>query len=58
MPPGFFRGMHTWLPNGLGTDLLRGLEYFRMWSVASILALFAATGLPGRHTRAKARAVA
>ncbi len=61
--PGFFRGMRGWVPNGLGTDLIRGLEYFgrnantypitglTLWSLASILALMAATVVLGRHAR-------
>jgi hypothetical protein len=61
--PGFFRSMHTWIPNGLGTDLIRGVEYFgrnantwpitglALWSLASILALVGSTIVLGRHAR-------
>jgi hypothetical protein len=61
--PGFFRGMHYWIPTGLGTDLVRGLEYFgrnanawpiiglTLWSLASIIALVAATAVLGRKAR-------
>jgi len=61
--PGFFRSMHSWVPNGLGTDLIRGLEYFgrnantwpitglALWALASIVALVASTTVLGRHAR-------
>jgi len=64
--PGFFRGMPRWLPNGLGTDLVRGVEYFgrnantwsitglTLWSLASVLALLGATAVLGRRARAEA----
>ncbi len=64
--PGFFRGMPRWLPNGLGTDLVRGVEYFgrnantwsitglTLWSLASILALVGATAVLGRRARTEA----
>ncbi len=61
--PGFFRSMHTWIPNGLGTDLLRGVEYFgrnantwpitglALWCLASIVVLVASTAILGRTAR-------
>jgi hypothetical protein len=64
--PGFFRGMPKWLPNGLGTDLIRGVEYFgrsantwpitglTLWSLASILALLGATTVLGKRARVHA----
>lgn len=64
--PGFFRGMHSWIPTGLGTDLIRGVEYFgrnantwpitglTLWSLASMVALIAATVVLGRGARERA----
>lgn len=61
--PRFFRGMHRWIPNGLGTDLVRGVEYFgrnanawpivglALWCLGSVLALVGATAVLGRHAR-------
>jgi hypothetical protein len=61
--PGFFRSMHTWVPNGQGTDLIRGVEYFgraantwpitglALWSLASIAALIASTAVLGSPAR-------
>jgi hypothetical protein len=63
MLPGFFRGGHRWLPTGLGTDLVRGLEYFgrnangwpisglTLWALASIAALVGSTVVLGKHAR-------
>jgi hypothetical protein len=40
--PGFFRGMHRWIPSGLATDLVRGVEYFDRkatgWPVTGLIA--------------------
>jgi hypothetical protein len=61
--PAFFRGGHRWLPTGLGTDLVRGLEYFgrnangwpitglTLWCLASIAALVGSTIVLGKHAR-------
>ena len=61
--PGFFRDMHRWIPNGLGTDLVRGVEYFgraantwpitglTLWALASVVALVGSTAVLGRHAR-------
>jgi hypothetical protein len=61
--PGFFRSMHSWIPNGLGVDLIRGIEYFSrsangwpiialsLWSIVAIVALVGATMVLGRHAR-------
>jgi hypothetical protein len=59
----FFRGMHWWIPTGLGTDLTRGLAYFgrnanawpiaglALWALVSIAALVASTAVLGRRAR-------
>ncbi len=61
--PGFFRSMHSWVPNGLGTDLVRGVEYFgrnantwpitglALWCLAAIVALVGSTAVLGRQAR-------
>ncbi len=61
--PGFFRDMRGWIPNGLGTDLVRGVEYFgraantwpitglTMWALGSIVALLGSTVVLGRRAR-------
>jgi len=61
--PGFFRDMRRWIPNGLGTDLVRGVEYFgraantwpitglTLWALASVVALVGSTAVLGRHAR-------
>jgi uncharacterized membrane protein YeaQ/YmgE (transglycosylase-associated protein family) len=68
--PGFFRGMQRWNPVGLGTDLVRGLEYFgrnangwpitglTLWSLASIAALIGSTIVLGKHARDRFAATA
>jgi hypothetical protein len=51
--PTFFRGMHTWVPTGLGTDLLRAVTYYdgaaAGWPVAGLL-LWSALGIAGTLT--------
>ncbi|GAA1735130.1 hypothetical protein [Luedemannella helvata] len=60
--PTFFRGMHVWVPGGLGVDLIRAVAYFQraaagwpvtgllLWSVAGILGTLAATMALGHRS--------
>ncbi|GAA1827019.1 hypothetical protein GCM10009682_53020 [Luedemannella flava] len=59
--PSFFRGMHVWLPTGLGTDLTRAVAYYAragaglpvagllVWSLAGVVGTFAAAVTRGRR---------
>ncbi len=61
--PTFFRGMPRWIPSGLATDLVRGVEYFDrkatgwpitglvLWALVGIVGVSLATLVPGRRAR-------
>ena len=59
--PGFFRGMHGWLPTGIATELVRAVEYFGgdttgwlaaklvLWTVLGLATVLTATLALGRR---------
>lgn len=66
MLPGFFRGLHSWLPTGLATNLTKSVAYFArkatfgpvtglaLWCLASLAAVMASTAALGKRARARA----